>query len=172
MKLSLAPNLVLNWVCHVLSFPERFEPITAAAVCTVAINFLEPGAFNSESQYFIPLFNRISWLCGQHPRGDEASNAGCNSGLGGGGGIMTFQIALIFTFYFLPWEPDPSQNVRTGPILKWATRWELGRSSLAGSLLQREPSIRFFWQLTSPENRYENRFRVSANGWEPPNTGN
>jgi hypothetical protein len=28
-------------------FPERFQPITAAAMCTVDINFLEPGAFNA-----------------------------------------------------------------------------------------------------------------------------
>jgi hypothetical protein len=48
-------------------------------MCTVAIYVLDPGAFNSESQYFIPLFNRISWLCVQHPTGDEASNGGCNS---------------------------------------------------------------------------------------------
>jgi hypothetical protein len=45
-------------------------------MCTVAINVLEPVAFNAESQYFIPLFNKISSLCGQHPRGDEASNVG------------------------------------------------------------------------------------------------
>jgi hypothetical protein len=37
-------------------------------------------AFNPESQNFIPLFNRISLLCGQQPGGDEASNEGCNSG--------------------------------------------------------------------------------------------
>jgi hypothetical protein len=48
-------------------------------MCTVAIYVLEPGAFNSESQYFIPLFNTISWLCMHHPTGDEASNGGCNS---------------------------------------------------------------------------------------------
>jgi len=41
-------------------FPERFQPITAAAMCTVAIKVLEPDAFNAESQYFIPLFNKIS----------------------------------------------------------------------------------------------------------------
>jgi hypothetical protein len=35
-KLSLAANLVLNWVFHVLSFPERFQPITVTAMCTVA----------------------------------------------------------------------------------------------------------------------------------------
>ncbi len=33
-----------------------------------------------ETQYFITLFNKISWLCGQQPGGDEASNEGCNSG--------------------------------------------------------------------------------------------
>ncbi len=33
-------------------------------------------AFNPESQYFIPWFNKISWLCEQHPGGDEASNEG------------------------------------------------------------------------------------------------
>ncbi len=44
-----------------LSFPQRFQPITAAAMCTtVAINVLEPRAFNAESQYFIPLLNKIS----------------------------------------------------------------------------------------------------------------
>jgi len=41
---------------------------------------LEPGALNAESQYFIPLFNKFSWLCGQQPGEDEASNEGCNSG--------------------------------------------------------------------------------------------
>jgi hypothetical protein len=45
-----------------------------------AINVLKPGAFNPESQYFIPLFNKISWLCGQQPGVDEESNEECNSG--------------------------------------------------------------------------------------------
>jgi hypothetical protein len=40
---------VLNWVCPVLSFPELLQPITAAAMCTVVIDVLEPGAFNPES---------------------------------------------------------------------------------------------------------------------------
>ncbi len=57
-KFSLAANLVLNSVCLVLSFVERFQPITAT-ICAVAINVLDPGAFNPESQYFIPLFNKI-----------------------------------------------------------------------------------------------------------------
>jgi hypothetical protein len=81
MKLSLAPNLVLNWVrlAFFVSLNSFSQPITAAAICTVPINVLEPCAFNAESQYFIALFNKISWLCGQQPRGDEASNEGCNS---------------------------------------------------------------------------------------------
>jgi hypothetical protein len=54
MKLSLAANLVLNWVCPVLSFPERLQPITAAPMCTVTINVLALRAVNPESQYFIP----------------------------------------------------------------------------------------------------------------------
>jgi hypothetical protein len=54
MKLSLAANLVLNWVYSGFSFPERFQPITAAAICTVAINFLEPGAFNAELSISYP----------------------------------------------------------------------------------------------------------------------
>ncbi len=92
MKLSLTANLVLNSVCPVLSFPERFQPITAA-VCAVAINVLEPGAFNAKSQYFILLFNKI-------PRGDEASKgAGATQAQQG----MTFRITLIFPFNFLPW---------------------------------------------------------------------
>jgi hypothetical protein len=73
MKLSLTANLVLNRVCLVLAFAERLRPITAAALCTVVINVLAPRAFNPESQYFIPWFNKISWLCGQQPGGDEAS---------------------------------------------------------------------------------------------------
>jgi hypothetical protein len=51
-----------------------------AAMCTVLIDVLEPGAFTPESHYFIPLFNKISWLCRQQPGGDEASNEGSNSG--------------------------------------------------------------------------------------------
>ncbi len=76
MKLSFWCYLI--WRVFIIS--ERLQPITAAAMWTVAINVLEPLAFNSESQYFIPLFNKISWLCRQQPGGDEASNERCNSG--------------------------------------------------------------------------------------------
>jgi hypothetical protein len=96
-------------------------------MCTVAINVLEPGAFNAESQYFIRLFNWISWLCGQHPTGDEASNGVCNSCPTG----HDFQDN--FNIYFLAWEPDLSQNVRTGPVFKLDARWEPGWFSLDGS---------------------------------------
>jgi hypothetical protein len=81
MKLSLAANLVLNWVCPVLAVPECLQPITAAGLCTVAINVLTPHAFNPESQCFIPFFFFNSWLCRQQPGGDEASShEGWNSG--------------------------------------------------------------------------------------------
>jgi hypothetical protein len=56
---SLQSNLLYECnSLHVIFF--TFQPITAAAMCTVAIDVLEPRAFNSESQYFIPLFNEIS----------------------------------------------------------------------------------------------------------------
>jgi len=38
--------------------------------------FSRPRAFNPESQHFMPLFNKISLLCGQQRGGDEASNEG------------------------------------------------------------------------------------------------
>jgi len=38
------------------------------------------SAINPESQYFIPLCNKIPWFCAQQPGGDEPSNEGCNSG--------------------------------------------------------------------------------------------
>jgi hypothetical protein len=129
MKLSLAANSMLNWVCSVLSFPERFQPITTAAMCTVAMNVLEPGAFNAESQYFIPLFNKISWLCGHHPRGYEASNVACNSAPTG----HDFPDNSNIYFFFTPWELDPPQIVSTGPVLRLNARWKPGWFSLSGS---------------------------------------
>jgi hypothetical protein len=44
----------------VVCFPERFQPITVVAMCNLAIKFLELDAINPESQYFTPLFNKIS----------------------------------------------------------------------------------------------------------------
>jgi hypothetical protein len=90
-------------------------------MCVVVINVLKPSEFNVESQYFIPLFYRISWFCGQHPRGDETSNQAQQG--------MTFHIILIFTFKFLPWKLDLSQYVKTNPILKLAVKWKPGQFS-------------------------------------------
>jgi len=56
---SLQSNLLYECNSFHVTF-STFQPITAAAMCTVSINVLEPHAFNSESQYFIPLFNKIS----------------------------------------------------------------------------------------------------------------
>ncbi len=63
MILGLTVDLVLNLICHVLSFLECFQPISIVIMCIVAINVLKLGSFNHESQYFIPLFNKISRLC-------------------------------------------------------------------------------------------------------------
>jgi len=55
---------VLNWVRHVLFFLNAFNQ-SLLLLCTVARNDLEPPQFDPESQYFIPLFDKISWICGQ-----------------------------------------------------------------------------------------------------------
>jgi hypothetical protein len=68
---------VLNWVRHVLFFLNAFNQ-SLLLLCTVAINVFEPPPFDPESQYFIPLSDKISWLCGQQPQGDDISNEGCN----------------------------------------------------------------------------------------------
>jgi hypothetical protein len=61
MKLSLAPKFGAKLSSPALFFfPELLQPHTVAAISTVAINVLERCAFNAESQYFIPLFNKIS----------------------------------------------------------------------------------------------------------------
>ncbi len=73
MKLSLAATLMLlNWVCPVLSFSWT---LSTNHYCLVHFVL-------SFSTYFMPLFNKISWLCGQQPAGgdEEASNGGWNSG--------------------------------------------------------------------------------------------
>jgi hypothetical protein len=41
-------------------FSSTHSTIAAAAMCTVALNVLEPGAFNAERKIFKPLFNKIS----------------------------------------------------------------------------------------------------------------
>jgi hypothetical protein len=51
-------------------------------VYTVAINVLEPGTFDPESQYFIPIFHKISWFCEQPGRKEGMTHQmrGWNSG--------------------------------------------------------------------------------------------
>jgi hypothetical protein len=39
-------------------------------------NSMTPGISNPKSQYFILLFNKISWLCKQQLGEDETSNGG------------------------------------------------------------------------------------------------
>jgi hypothetical protein len=113
-------------------------------MCTVAINVLEPGAFNADSQYFIPLFNKISWLCGQHPRGDEASKCEGHGATQSQQG-MTFQITLIFTSYFYHENRTFLKMWESIRFSNWLPSENLGCSHL-----QWQPSIRFSWQLTSP----------------------
>jgi hypothetical protein len=92
MKLSLTANLVLNSVCPVLSFPERFQPITAAAVCAVAINFLEPGAL------MLSLSISYSYLIKCQEGMKHQMRGGATQAQQG----MTFQITLIFPLNYLP----------------------------------------------------------------------
>jgi hypothetical protein len=77
VKLSLAANLMLNWVCAVLSFPQRFQPSTAPAMFIVPINVFAPRAFNPEFQYFIPLFHDF---VDNSLEGMKHQMRGCNSG--------------------------------------------------------------------------------------------
>jgi hypothetical protein len=78
MKFNLTTNLVLKWICPILVFPECLQLIIVTTLCVVAINVFAPHAFNPKSQYFLPLFNKISWLWRQLGK-DETSNEGCKS---------------------------------------------------------------------------------------------
>jgi hypothetical protein len=102
----------------------------------------------------VPFFNKISWLCEQQLRGDEASNGGSTRPQQG----MTLRRTLIFPFYFLPWELDPSQNVSTGSVLRLDARCEPGWFSLKATLkitLKTDAGFQFASELntgcTSPD---------------------
>jgi len=76
----------------------------------------------------------------------DNSQEGMKHEMGGGGAIkaqkgMTFHVTLIFTFYFLPWEPDPFQNVRFSSILRLNARLEPRWFSLDNFHVQWEPSF-------------------------------
>jgi hypothetical protein len=60
-------------------------------MCTVAINVLEPYAFNAESQYFIPWFNKISDFADNSQEGMKHQTRGATQAQEG----MTLRIALI-----------------------------------------------------------------------------
>jgi hypothetical protein len=68
-------------------------------MCTVAINVLEPGAFNADSQYFIPLFNKFHDFAANSQEGMKHQMGGASQPQQG----MTFWITLIFTFYYENW---------------------------------------------------------------------
>jgi len=56
--------------CHkrvhpIFFFSERLQPITIVVMCIVAMSVFDPRAFDLESQYSIPVFNKISRLHGQ-----------------------------------------------------------------------------------------------------------
>jgi hypothetical protein len=116
-----------------------------------------------QSQYFILLFDKILWLCQEGMKHQMGAATQAQQG-------MTFQITLIFTFYFLLWEPDPSQNVRTGSVFRVDAMWQAGRFS---------PPVRTFTPVLMTvshcpvltEHWTENRRRFSAGEWEPPKTG-
>jgi hypothetical protein len=94
--------------CPCFSWTPSPNHFCCFALCIVAINVLAPRAFNAESQYFIPWFNKISWLCVQQPGGDEASNEGCNSGPTGDDFMDKYiNVSPKFTFNDQFWRPPP-----------------------------------------------------------------
>jgi len=144
----LQQNLVLYWVCPVLSFRERFQPITAAAMCAVAIPVLEPSAFNPESQHFIPLFNKISLLCGQQSGGDEASNGGggCNSGPTGHD--FPPNSNLYFLFFTMRTRPfskceNPHFNSHGGSHFRFSLRTGMKTQSGYHQVSENRPTLVF-----------------------------
>ncbi len=59
MKLNLSTNLVLNWVCIVLSFLECFQLISVVVMCTITINVFKPSALNFEFQYLVEVGPKV-----------------------------------------------------------------------------------------------------------------
>jgi hypothetical protein len=80
MKLSLATNFGAKLSFMPCPFVSWMLSTNHCCCCSVYCSYKCPHAFNAESQYFIPRFSKISWLCRQQPGGDEASNEGFNSG--------------------------------------------------------------------------------------------
>jgi hypothetical protein len=86
---------------------------------------------------------------------------------------MTFCITLIFGFYCLPWESDPSQNLKTGSVLKLNARWKPDRFSSPvrtfNPVLTTVLISDSHWPVLT-ENWTENWHWFSLSGWDPPNT--
>jgi hypothetical protein len=85
---------------------------------------------------------------------------------------MTFSITLIFGFY-LPWESDPSQNVKTGSVLKSDARWKPDQfSSPVRTFNPVHVAVLIsnsHWPVLT-ENWTQTRRWFSLSRWEPPNT--
>ncbi len=94
---SSPPNLGLHWVCPVLSFPSWTPSTNHCCYVYCSRKCSNPPTFNAESQYFISLFNKSSWLCGQQPGGDAASNARCKTGTTGHDYTDYFSIFIVFS---------------------------------------------------------------------------
>jgi hypothetical protein len=92
-----------------------------------------------QSQYLILLFNKIPWLCGPQPRGDDPSNGDCNSGSTGHDFLDNVNIYFLFFYHenrtlLKIWEPIqfsdwmPSENPQSGSHDSFSlagSHWEL-----------------------------------------------
>jgi hypothetical protein len=110
-------------------------------MCSVAINVLEPGTFNAESQYFIPLFNRISWLCGQHPRGWSIK-----------WGVQLRAnrawLSKLLKYLFFIFHHENRSLLKMSKPVRFSNR--MPGENMSGSHLQWEPSVQFSWHFSSP----------------------
>ncbi len=132
-------------------------------MCTVAINVLEPGAFNAIS-VFHTLIYKISLLSRPQPRGDEASKGGCNSGSTG------HDFSDNFNIYFFIF------TMRTGPFSKCENRssFQIGCQVTTWAVLTSSENLQSgshdSFSLAS-SHWTESWRRFSAGEWEPPKTG-
>jgi hypothetical protein len=137
MKLRFAANLVLNWVCSLLSFPELFQPMAAAAICTVAINVLEPGAFNAESQY--PHLIKFMTLRRAAKRG-WSIKWGCNSAPTGHD--FPYNSNIYFLFFTMRTGPFSKCEHRFGSQIGGGSHWEPHWN----------PTMVFSWRVRKAQN--------------------
>jgi hypothetical protein len=93
-------------------FPDRFQPITAAAMCTVAINFLELLMLNLSISY--PYFIKFHDFADNSQEGmkHQMWGAGCNSDSVPTGPDFPDNSNIYFLFF----------TMRTGPFSKCENR--------------------------------------------------